>query len=296
MESVQSLVSTPSKFFDWSGFWRLIRWQNLVILLFTQYFIKIFLISNDSDVWMSLGNHSLAFICVATLCIAAAGYIINDYYDVKIDTVNKPSQVVIGKLIKRRVAMFLHTFFNFSGIAIGFLMLNEIIGGVLFASAFLLWLYSNQLKRLPLVGNLAISLLTAMSVLIVSLYFPDNQNLVWVFALFAFFSTLIREIVKDMEDVKGDETFGCRTLPILWGIRRTKQVIYVFFGVFFIILLSTYLTFAHQFVFYLYLVEVPLLIWFLLRLYRADTKKDFRFLSQLCKWIMIMGVLSVVFV
>ena len=148
-------------------------------------------------------------------------------------------------------------------------------------------LYSNQLKRLPLVGNIAVALLSAVSVAVVALQFPQNAYLVFVFAVFAFFITLIREIVKDMEDVRGDATFGCRTLPIVLGIRRTKNIIYAFFGIFMAILLSTYLTFPTRFAFYLYIVEIPLLFYFVYKLYYADTKRTFHFLSQLLSLIHI---------
>jgi 4-hydroxybenzoate polyprenyltransferase len=293
-----SAVTTQSlaKRFEWGALLRLIRWNNLALLGFTQYMVKIFLIDITTNFTANFSNPQLALLVIATITIAAAGYIINDYYDIKIDTINKPEQVVIGKSLKRRVAISLHTVFNFIGIGIAFFWLTLEITTLNFTAAFLLWLYSNQLKRQALIGNLTIALLTALSVIAVGLLFPQNQDIVMVFAMFAFFSTLIREIVKDMEDVKGDEVFGCRTLPIIWGIRRTKNIIYIFFAIFTLILLSTYLSFPNQFTLYLYLVELPMLSWFLWRLKKADTKKDFYFLSQLCKVIMLMGVVSMVFV
>jgi 4-hydroxybenzoate polyprenyltransferase len=231
-------------------------------------------------------------LALSTVLIAAAGYIINDYYDIKIDTINKPHRVIVGKTISRRVAMFWNIAFNTVAMGITWWYLKPIVWITNFFCIFLLWFYSNHLKRQPLVGNVAIAILTALSVAVVAFQFPQNTYLVFVFAVFAFFITLIREIVKDMEDVKGDASFGCRTLPIVWGVRRSKQVIYVFFGILMLVLLSTYLTFPTRFAFYLYLVEIPLLLYFIYKLYYADTKRTFHFLSQVCKIIMLFGVLS----
>ena len=173
-----------------------------------------------------LSDYKLLLISISTVLIAAAGYIINDYYDVKIDFVNKPERVVVDKLLKRRVVMAAHSILNFAGIGIGFLVSFK-IALINFLSALLLWLYSNHLKRLPFVGNVAVALLTGAALLVIAIYYQKNMFLVLVYAIFAFSITLIREIIKDIEDVKGDTVFGCRTLPVIWGIRKTKMIIYL---------------------------------------------------------------------
>jgi 4-hydroxybenzoate polyprenyltransferase len=291
----QPLSLQKPKKFDLSGFLRLVRINNLLILAFSQWMIKAFLIDDSLDILLNLRVFPLFGLMGSTVLIAAAGYVINDYYDVKIDTVNKPQEVIVGRLIKRRVAMFLNFAFNLLGLGLAWTLGWWIFGTCLLV-AFMLWWYSNQLKRLPLIGNLMIAALTAMAVLLLAIYYTQNRALVYLFALFAFFISLIREIVKDMEDVKGDAVFGCRTLPIVWGISRTKRVIYVFFGIFVVILLSTYLTFPSRFAMYLYGVVLPPLAWFVYQLYYADSKKDFRALSTLCKLIMVLGVLSMVLI
>jgi len=279
------------------SFLRLIRGFNLLILVFTQYAVRLCL--TEEGFYNGLPHvrdAQLFVLALTTVLIAASGYIINDYYDVKIDTINKPKRVIIGKGVSRRWAMVWNITFNAIAIGLSWWYLSLLVSAINFGSVFLLWLYSNQLKRLALVGNLAIAVLSATSVAVVALQFPQNIYLVLVFAIFAFFITLIREIIKDMEDVRGDSAFGCRTLPIAIGIRATKQVVYIFFAVLMGILLSTYLTFPTRFAFYLYVVEVPLLLYFLYKLYYADTKRTFHFLSQLCKVVMLLGVLSMLLV
>jgi 4-hydroxybenzoate polyprenyltransferase len=272
-----------------SAMLRLTRFGNLLIIGFAQTATAFFLVG--SHTWQEL---SLWLLSSSTIIIAAAGYIINDYYDIKIDYINKPERVVIGKIIPRRFAILFHTLFSVGGIAIGF-YLSWQIGVIHFFSAFMLWLYSNSLKRLPLIGNVVIAFLTALSVFIIAVYYKTNINLILIYSIFAFFISLVREVVKDMEDLKGDITFGCKTLPILWGIRKTKYFLYSVLVVFVLIvlILDSYFTILPS-VYFMSFLFLPL-AWFALRLHRADTVKDFRWLSNLSKIIMLLGIISMLF-
>ncbi|MEH0155271.1 geranylgeranylglycerol-phosphate geranylgeranyltransferase [Limibacter armeniacum] len=272
-------------------FLKLIRAKNLLIVALTQYLARIFLIGPKEEWVAHLMDTRFMLLCFSTLLIAASGYIINDYYDVKIDTINKPNEVVIGRIMRRRVAMFTHTTFNFIGIAIGF-YLSKTIGIINFFAAFWLWLYSNQLKREPFIGNISVAALTALSVLILSIYFETQNYLIYIYGVFAFFISVIREIIKDMEDVRGDLEFGCKTLPIVWGFRKTKSLVFFLLGAFttITIILLTYIESAwlHGY----FAVMILPLGWFSVLLYRADTKRKFSFLSNFCKWVMVSGVLA----
>ncbi|MFN8844434.1 MAG: geranylgeranylglycerol-phosphate geranylgeranyltransferase [Chryseotalea sp.] len=272
-----------------SAMLRLTRFGNLLIIGFAQTATAFFLVGSHS--WQTF---SLWLLSSSTIIIAAAGYIINDYYDIKIDYINKPERVVIGKIIPRRFAILFHTLFSVGGIAIGF-YLSWQIGVIHFFSAFMLWLYSNSLKRLPLIGNVVIAFLTALSVFIIAVFYKTNINLILIYSLFAFFISLVREVVKDMEDLKGDITFGCKTLPILWGIRKTKYFLYSVLVVFvlLVLILDSYFTILPS-VYFMSFLFLPL-AWFALRLHRADTVKDFRWLSNLSKIIMLLGIISMLF-
>ncbi|MCW5912250.1 MAG: geranylgeranylglycerol-phosphate geranylgeranyltransferase [Cyclobacteriaceae bacterium] len=269
---------------------RLTRFWNLVIIGMAQYFTACFLIDKAL-----ISDWRLLVLAVSTAIIAAAGYIINDYYDIKIDLINKPDRVVIGKGITRRYALFFHTALSVTGIALG-LLLGLRVAAIHFVSAFLLWWYSNSLKRQPFIGNVAVALLTGLSVWLVNVLYYESYALVSIYALFAFFITLVREIVKDMEDLKGDNTFGCRTLPIVWGLRKTKWVIYLLLILF--ASLVMYLNYAYTRLpeyYFLVFLFLPLGL-FVARLIQADTRKDFYWLSQWCKIIMLLGILSMIFI
>lgn len=265
---------------------RLTRFGNLLIIGLAQYFTAYFLA--DAHV---LSDLRLLLLTTSTILIAAGGYIINDYYDIKIDYINKPDRVVIGKAIPRRFAILFHTVLSLSGTAIGF-YLGWRIGVINFLSAFLLWWYSNNLKRLPFVGNFSIGFLTSLSIFIVALLYIADASLIIVYSLFAFFMTLVREVIKDMEDLKGDITFGCKTLPIVWGFRKTKQFLYVIILLFAgTVILADLIYKVLPGVYLSIFLFVPLL-WLVARLYSADTVKDFNRLSSFCKVIMLLGILS----
>jgi 4-hydroxybenzoate polyprenyltransferase len=265
---------------------RLTRVGNLLIIAFAQYFTAACLIRPTA-----IFDFELFFLVSSTVMIAAAGYIINDYYDVKIDYINKPERVVIGKAITRRYAILFHVILSTTGVLIGALASWK-IGLVNIMSVFLLWLYSNSLKRIAFVGNFAVALLTGLSILLVDFLYRAVNPLIFTYATFAFFLTLVREIIKDIEDLKGDNTFGCRTLPIVLGIRKTKYIIYAILALFTVIVfVLNHFYSGLPFNYYLLFLFVPLallVIW----LIRADMKKDFSLLSSVCKAIMLLGILS----
>jgi 4-hydroxybenzoate polyprenyltransferase len=268
---------------------KLTRFGNLVIIGLAQYFTAGFLI--DKSLVLDV---RLFLLSCSTVLIAAAGYIINDYYDVKIDFINKPERVVIGRSIARRYAILFHVALSCLGILIG-AYLSLKVGALNIISVFLLWLYSNNLKRLPLIGNITVALLTALAIYMVEVYFKTGNSLILIYASFAFFMTLIREIIKDMEDLKGDNTFGCKTLPIIWGLRKTKIIIYIILVIFSItVLLLNQFYVGLPIYYFLICLFIPLLI-LTLRLIRADRMKDFAWLSTFSKLIMLLGILSMAF-
>lgn len=308
------------------AFFRLIRWPNLVFIalsqLFFYFFITTSLVNHDQRQAFMQQRSLFYLLILASVLIAAAGYIINDYFDVNIDVVNKPEKVVVNRIISRRGAMFLHIVFSFVGLAISMYVSYKVsviwiaIGN--FTGVLLLLLYSATFKRKVLSGNIIISLLTAWVIMVVY-YFSGGRLLpfqsfseastlldmrkLFLLALtysgFAFCISLVREVVKDMEDVEGDSRYGCRTIPIAWGIPAAK----VFTGVW-IVVLAGALVFASGYamksewwlsaVYVLILMLIPLLkILMLLR--KAVASQDYHRISAWLKWVMLTGIISMIF-
>ncbi|MCC2547511.1 geranylgeranylglycerol-phosphate geranylgeranyltransferase [Hymenobacter sp. BT175] len=275
---------------------RLIRLPNLLLMALALMLVQACLLTPGFD-GASLLHWHFGLLALGALLVAAAGYIINDYYDVKIDAINRPERLVVGRAINRRHAILAHLVLSGMGVVAG-LVLSPLIGLVNLGSALLLWGYSARFKRLPLVGNLSIATLTAALVLLPELWVRTGHTAVWVYALAAFLLTVVREIIKDVEDMRGDAQHDCRTLPIAWGVARTKWV-----TGFFLVCLAVLVAAAAGQAWYagrlllggwlLLAVLLPLAV-LGRRLIRADRKRHFSHLSTWCKWIMLAGVLSMI--
>lgn len=282
------------KTFSIPGFFQVTRIQNLSVIILTQYLAAIFLINNYESA-NRLQEIDLFILVISTVLIAAAGYLINDYYDVKIDLINKPKKVVVGTVLKRRSVMMAHTVFNLLGISLG-LIIDYRIGIINFAAAFILWLYSNQLKRTLFLGNLVVAALAGLTIMVIGIFYHQLNMAIVLYSLFAFTSNLVREIVKDIEDLQGDVKFGSKTLPIVLGVRRTKGVLLFINASFFIFIL--YLFSGSRFPgpdLVLYFILVPLILLSGM-LIRADKKRDFNILSSSIKWFMLIGIATMMLI
>jgi 4-hydroxybenzoate polyprenyltransferase len=283
-----------SPVFTFQAFVKIIRLNNLFLVAFVQLLTAYFLIGTTRTGMPVLQDVNLYLLIISTVILTASGYMINDYYDVKIDYVNRPSEVVIGKGMKRRMVMILHTFLNAVGITLGYLV-DPRIGVINFFAAFLLWLYSNSLKRLPFVGNLTVAGLTGLSVWIIGYYYQSAQMLILTYAIFAFFINLIRELIKDIEDRQGDRKHGCRTLPIVVGFRNTKKIIFTVAALFVVSILVVTVKINDPALFVYFSLLGLVFMVFLYKLYLADRKKQFTQLSLMAKILMLSGAFSMAF-
>ncbi|MDX5442564.1 MAG: geranylgeranylglycerol-phosphate geranylgeranyltransferase [Hymenobacteraceae bacterium] len=271
---------------------QLVRFPNLIIMLLCQLLVLLCLLPPGEPL-QRLQSLPFWLIAFGTVCIGAAGYIINDYYDVKIDAINKPKRMVVGKSITRRQSMLAHLFLSGIGVLLG-LAVSWKVGLINLGAVLLLWGYSDLMKRQLLIGNMVIAVLGAVMLLVVAVPYGSVTKALWAYAFFSFLITLVREIIKDMEDVKGDASFDCRTLPIVAGIAGAKLVLYAILAAFVAFTVWVVLHPATNFWFdgyMLLLVLVPTLF-FLKKLIRADRKKDFAYLSKVVKFIMLTGILS----
>ena len=289
----------------------LIRWKNLLMIALVQYLIKYALLI-PFGVEITLNTFGFSLLVLSTLSIAAAGYIINDIYDVETDLVNKPDKVIIGKTISEKKAYYLFIAFNVIGVLVGF-YLSHLVGRSGFFALFviisgLLYLYASYLKQILLVGNIVISILVAMSLVLVGLFellpvvTTQNQEtqltffkIIFDYAVFAFILNLLREMIKDIEDIDGDYKAGMNTLPIALGRDRAAKIIFALS--FLPVLLVVYYLVTYMYkqllvvVYFLTTVIAPM-IYIIIKLYTADTKKDYSRLSTLFKIVMVFGMLS----
>jgi len=295
-----------------TSFLNLIRWKNLLLIALAQILIKYALIEPFEVVRFTLNDFGFGLLVLATLCVAAAGNVINDIYDVDTDLVNKPGKVIIGRSITEKSGFNIYIIFTVIGVGLGF-YLSNLVGRSGFSAIFviisaLLYIYATYLKQTLLVGNITISFLVAMSLIIVGLFellpviTQQNQEtqltffkIIFDYSIFAFMVNLLREMVKDIEDINGDYKAEMKTLPILIGRERALKVVFAvslipLFAVTYYII--TYLYTHYIAVGYFLIFIIAPLLYFTIKSFSAETKKEIGFLSLLLKLIMLFGVLS----
>lgn len=281
--------------YDLIGFLQASRIPNLIIIGATQYLTAIFLVTDFPGKTASIFSLGFFLMVCSTVMIAAGGYIINDYFDQKIDMINRPDRVVVGVTFRRRLAILAHLLLTFSGTALGF-YLDIKIGVIHIFSSFGLWYYSNYLRRLTLLGNLVIAFLTSLTLLVVIVYLGRNETLVYLYSLFAMAIILIREVIKDIEDVKGESAVGCQSIPVIWGIRGAKIFIYLVATASAAMLVSFLITIENWIVIGYFSLLLPLFLWFIYKLVKADRHDDFKMLRNFTNIVIFTGLLSMIMI
>lgn len=296
------------------AFLKLIRIQNLLMIALMQLILKYGCL-DLRGIPTALNEWQYLLLVLATVVIAAGGYIINNIVDQGTDNVNKPNDVIAGKVISEGTAYNLYAALNIIGVGIGF-YLSNLIGKPSFAMIFIvisatLYLYATSFKRSFLIGNVLIAAITAMSVIIVGVYelYPiitpeNNPTLASVFkvlldyALFSFVINLMREITKDAEDIAGDTTFGMHTLVIVLGLSNTKKILAVITSLLILGLLyyiNTYYIANNLYIIsaYMLLLVTGPLVYFLIKILSAEASIDFHHLSNVLKLVLFFGILSI---
>ncbi len=303
-----------------TAFLRLIRWPNLVFIALTQIlflYCVMLPVFEKAGIQPNLHGVNIFLISLSSVLIAAAGYIINDYFDLNIDRINKPEKLVVEKIIHRRWTIIWHLLLSALGIFISFYL--DFTTGIHFLGlantvcVLLLFIYSISLKRKLLAGNILISLLTAWVIFVIPwceanhlFYFKGLLNttrisrFTFLYAGFAFIISLIREVIKDMEDVEGDRRYGCTTMPIAWGMNAAK----IFVGVWMVVIITVLAVvqfYVLQFgwwwsAFYCVALIIMPLLWAFKKLFTAQNPNDFHRISSVIKFVMLTGILSMVFI
>ncbi|MGC3979087.1 MAG: geranylgeranylglycerol-phosphate geranylgeranyltransferase [Paludibacteraceae bacterium] len=303
----------------------IIRWKNLLFIILIQWLIQhavVFPILQTYGFDLLQSTHLGYMLIIATVLVAAGGYVINNYFDVKIDMINKPEKMIIvaGK-ISKKAAMRYYQFISGLGIVLGlivaFTLKSFSLAFIFILTPGLLWFYSASYKRQFIWGNLVVSLLASLTVfsvgilevailkiqygsLIYQTYIPQTiYGWTGGFAFFAFLCTWIREIIKDMEDENGDREMECRTMPIKWGVKKTKIFLYGLITVTIASLFFFYFRYIHfegtlTFRYILFGLVIPLFVLAYL-IFKATLPVDFRQASTLSKFIMLIGILYSIF-
>lgn len=290
---------------------KLVRIENLLMIALMQLVIK-YTFLNQADILQALSDWKYFLLIIATLSIAAAGYIINDIYDVDVDTINKPNKVYVGTHISEKNAYNLYFALNVIGVGLGFYLSRTVnkpaIAAVFVICSALLYVYSNGLKQIPLVGNAVIATLAAFSILVVGLFniypfiFDFNRNemfsilsVIIDYAVLAFLLHFAREIIKTIEDIEGDKAFEITTVASYFGIPVSKILtiftLLGFIGYACYFIYNNIMHMSYVIGYFVILMMLPTLF-VIFKTITAKEKADFSFISKLIKFIMLATILS----
>ena len=299
------------------AFLKLIRWKNLLLLALVQCLIKYGLLEPFIDLYgvtTTLKPFGFGILVLTTICLAAAGNVINDIYDLEADRINKPEKVIIGKGIKENKAFNLFITLNVIGVILGYYISYQIgksgFFGFFVIISGLLYLYSSYLKQYVVIGNLLISALVAVGLLIVGVFellppiTPENSeiqitffNIILDYAIFAFLINLIREIIKDIEDTDGDLAAEYKTLSTVFSHKTAKTVALALT----IISIGAVIFYVVKFLYkenlvvgYFLVAIVAPLIYIGISIFQATEKKDYSRISSILKLIMLAGICSMI--
>lgn len=296
------------------NFLKLIRYQNLLLIAFMQLVIR-FGYLELINIPLSLWYWQYSLLILATVLIAAGGYVINDIFDQETDAENKPNKMIVGKSISESKAYTIYISLTIAGVACGFILANSVehpnFAVVFVLIATLLYFYASTLKQIALVGNIVVALLLAFSVIIIGMFdiFPNTfeinrQQMTLAFSIlldyakFAFIINLVREIIKDIQDINGDNSQGMRTLPIIIGVAKTKIIAFILLllpSLYLLYYSKTYLFENNLFYGLAYIMGLVItpMIMCLVQIWNAKEKNDYQKISTFLKLIIFFGIISI---
>ena len=270
-----------------------VRIHNIFLIVLAQYFTSIFILSSTESWKIIFDKNLFLVILCSTICIIS-GFIINDYYDTKKDSINTPIKFKLGESIDDKTKLFLYFFLNLLVVLVSSLIS---VRAILFFSVyiFFIWLYSHKLRKLVFIGNLFYSILTITPFFAILLYFKKIEFIIIAYALFLFFILLLKDIVKDMKNIKGDFSVNHKTIPVVFGESFAKILISLIAFINILLLINLYFNFSRGYMTVFYGVSLILLLFFLIKLYLSKKVSDYLFLHNILRFIIAFGVFSIVF-
>lgn len=272
-----------------------VRGYNVLVIVIAQYLTSIYILAPNIPVRKVLFDPNLFAIVIASAIAIASGYIINSFYDVEKDLINRPTKTMLDRLVSQRFKLSTYFILNFiSVIFASYVSFRAVVFFSLYI--FGIWLYSHKLKKIPFIGNFVSATLAITPFFAVFVYYKNFQHVIFVHAIFLFLIILIREMVKDLENIKGDITHNYKTIPVVYGERISKILISCLS---LLTLIPAYLlvtTFTVGYMYIFFYACMLLMVVFIFFLWRSTTKIHYLVLHNILKFIIVSGVLSILLI
>lgn len=272
-----------------------VRGYNIFVIVLAQYLASIFIFAPEKRALDVILDWRLFLIILSSALAIASGYIINNFYDAEKDLINRPTKSMLDRLVSQTTKLRVYFLLNFLSVCI---VLPVSLHGALFFSIyiFLLWFYSHKLKKYPIIGNLLASLLAILPFFAILMYFQSFHASIFIHAFFLYLIMLIREIMKDLENIRGDFANNYQTIPVRFGERMAKEVITAVFALALIPIYLMTVRYDVGYMIYYFYFSIVILLFFLVKLWKSETTQEYHQLHFLLKLLLLLGVLSIVLI
>jgi 4-hydroxybenzoate polyprenyltransferase len=277
------------------GLFSTIRIYNVLVIAIAQYLASIFILAPSIPIKITLLDSTLFLIVLASSLSIASGYIINNFYDSKKDLINRPKKSMIDRLVSQKTKLYVYFSLN---LVVALITLFISWRAFVFFSGyiFLIWFYSHKLKKYPIIGNFSAAILAVLPFFAILMYYKNFYEVIFAHACFLFLLLLIREMIKDLENIKGDIVQNYQTIPIVYGENVSKSIITIL-TVFTIVPIYILIEFFDIGMMDIYFyISMLGLLFFGLKLYNSNTKVAYIKLHILLKFIILLGVISIVLI
>ncbi|OIQ23189.1 geranylgeranylglycerol-phosphate geranylgeranyltransferase [Lacinutrix sp. MedPE-SW] len=272
-----------------------VRGYNILIIVIAQYLTSVYIFAHDIPAKKVLLDINLLMLVLASAAVVAAGYIINNFYDSEKDLINRPNKTMLDKLVSQNTKLSFYFVLNFSAIVMASYVSFR---AVVFFSVYIfaIWFYSHKLKRRPIIGNLVSAILTIAPFFAIFIYYKNFDTVIFVHASFLFLIVAIRELAKDLENMKGDLALNYRTIPVVYGEGVSKKMITFLILISLIPLYLLINKYEIGFMYYYFYLAISLLVIFLIFLWKSSTKIHYVILHNILKIIIVAGVFSILLI
>ena len=272
-----------------------VRGYNILVVVIAQYLASVYIFAHDKPLKSVLLDLNLLMLVLASSATIAAGYIINNFYDSEKDLINRPRKTMLDRLVSQNTKLSFYFVLNFLAVVFASYVSFK---AVVFFSCYIfgIWFYSHRLKKQPIIGNIVSAILAVTPFFAIFIYYQNFELVVFAHAIFLFLLVSMRELIKDLENIKGDLALNYRTVPVVLGEKTSKVMLSIIASLIIIAAVVLILFFKVGYMVYFFYLSIGFLIVFLMLLWRANSKTYYLLLHNLLKFIIVLGVFSIILI
>ncbi|WP_339626010.1 geranylgeranylglycerol-phosphate geranylgeranyltransferase [uncultured Winogradskyella sp.] len=280
------------KFF---GLFSVVRGYNILVVVIAQYLASVYIFAPSKTIKSVLFDPNLLMLVLASSATIAAGYIINNFYDSEKDLINKPTKTMLDRLVSQNTKLSFYFVLNFSALVFAsYVSFKAVLFFVLYI--FAIWFYSHRLKKQPIIGNIVSAILTVTPFFAIFIYYQNFELVVFAHAIFLFLLVSMRELTKDLENIKGDLALNYRTVPVVYGVKISKIMLTIVALFTSATAIALILFFKIGQMYYFFYLSIFLLVVFMVILWKSNTKTHYLILHNILKFIIVAGVFSILLI